>query len=419
MQYATKCSVVDGKTMSEDRVLILDTTLRDGLQAPGAYMSPNDQLNIAHYLDNTGVDIIEAGYPALCENNKLRVQKISQVVKKSIVCALAGSAKCEILSAHIAMRRAKKRRIHTFISTSDEYLESKLGINREIALERIATSVTFARSLVDDVQWSAEDAIRTSPDFLVSAVQTAVDCGANTINLADTVGCATPTEVTRTIRMLKARISGNDRLKISAHCHNDLGLATANSLAAIEAGARQIECTINGLGERTGNTSLAEIVAAIHVRKDVAPYRTKVATESMHFLSNLASKAVGTPIPANKPIVGRNAFSLKSVLDSNERKMLQRHFIAESDFSSNSADAQSDRFSGDGLTQLGINLSPRQLEIARLLCSGFRYKKIAQIIGISDSTVAFHVHEIKKKLNLKSTNEMIFNLSKSSLISNF
>ena len=298
-----------GESDSRDRVKIFDTTLRDGEQSPGASMTLEEKIQIAQVLDDMGVDIIEAGFPIASIGDFEAVREIAKMVQNAVVCGLSRSGKADIDRAYEALQYARKKRIHTFIATSDLHMEFKLHMSRDQVLEQIARSVSHARSLVDDVQWSPEDATRSDRDFLCTAVQTAIENGATTINIPDTVGYTAPKESADIIRVLKDRVPGIDGVTISTHCHNDLGMAVANSLAAVDAGARQIECTINGLGERAGNTSLEEVVMAMRVRNDIMPYRTGIDTTRIMAASRLVSTVTGFPVQYNKAIVGKNAFA--------------------------------------------------------------------------------------------------------------
>jgi len=292
-----------------DRVKIFDTTLRDGEQSPGASMTLEEKIQIATVLDEMGVDIIEAGFPIASIGDFEAVSEIAKIIERATVCGLSRSGKADIDRAYEALRHAKKKRIHTFLATSDLHMQFKLQMTRDQVLDQIAGSVAHARSMVDDVQWSPEDATRSDRDFLCTAVQTAIENGATTINIPDTVGYTAPKESAEIIRLLKARVPGIDGVTISTHCHNDLGMAVANSLAAVEAGARQIECTINGLGERAGNTSLEEVVMAMRVRNDIMPYQTGIDTTRIMQASRLVATVTGFPVQYNKAIVGKNAFA--------------------------------------------------------------------------------------------------------------
>ncbi|MEW5964889.1 MAG: 2-isopropylmalate synthase [Pseudomonadota bacterium] len=295
-----------------DRVLIFDTTLRDGEQCPGATMTFEEKLEVADYLDQMGVDIIEAGFPIASEGDFEAVSAIAARIKNATVAGLARAADKDIDRAGEAVKGAVKPRIHTFISTSPVHMKFKLQKSPEQVLELVAQQCTRARNWVDDVEWSAEDATRTEHDFLCRCVETAIKAGATTINIPDTVGYTVPEEYYALIKMLRDRVPNADRAVFSTHCHNDLGLAVANSLAGVAAGARQIECTINGIGERAGNAALEEIVMAMRTRHDVMPYTTGVETTMLSRASRLVSAVTNFPVQYNKAIVGRNAFAHES-----------------------------------------------------------------------------------------------------------
>jgi 2-isopropylmalate synthase len=295
-----------------NRITIFDTTLRDGEQSPGAAMTIEEKLEIAAFLDEMGVDVIEAGFPISSAGDFEAVSKISRVVKNAAVCGLSRAGFKDIDAAGEALKGAKRPRIHTFISTSPVHMKHKLNMGENAVLEAIGASVTRARNFTDDVQWSAEDATRTVPDFLCKSVEVAIHSGATVINVPDTVGYSTPQEYFEIITMLRNRVPNADKVVFSTHCHNDLGLAVANSLAGVLAGARQVECTINGIGERAGNAALEEIVMALKVRKDRMPYETGIKTQMLSRASKMVSNVTGFPVQYNKAIVGKNAFSHES-----------------------------------------------------------------------------------------------------------
>ncbi len=302
---------VPAKT-EKDRVIIFDTTLRDGEQCPGATMTFEEKLQVAEILDEMGVDVIEAGFPIASDGDFEAVSEIAKLCKTSIVCGLARASFGDIDRAGDAIRHAKRGRIHTFIGTSPLHRKFQLNLNEEQVFERVVASVTRARNLTDDVEWSAMDATRTEHDYLCRVVEAAIRAGATTINIPDTVGYATPEEYYDLIRMLLTRVPGMDKVVISTHCHDDLGLAVANSLAGVRAGARQIECTINGLGERAGNAALEEVVMAIKTRGDIMPFHTGIKTPMLMQASKLVSAVTNFPVQYNKAIVGRNAFAHES-----------------------------------------------------------------------------------------------------------
>jgi 2-isopropylmalate synthase len=295
------------KTASQPRVMIFDTTLRDGEQSPGATMTHDEKLEIAGLLDEMGVDVIEAGFPIASEGDFAAVSEISKRAKNSTICGLARANYKDIDRCWEAVKHAKSPRIHTFIGTSPLH-RAIPNLDMDQMAERIHDTVTHARNLCDNVQWSPMDATRTEHDYLCRVVEIAIKAGATTINIPDTVGYTAPRESADLIRMLLQRVPGADSVIFATHCHNDLGMATANSLAAVEAGARQIECTINGLGERAGNTALEEVVMAMKVRNDIMPYRTNIDTTKIMNLSRRVATVSGFAVQFNKAIVGKNAF---------------------------------------------------------------------------------------------------------------
>ena len=294
-----------------DHVLIFDTTLRDGEQSPGATMTHAEKLEIAEMLDDMGVDIIEAGFPIASEGDFEAVSEIAKRSKQSVICGLSRAVSRDIERAWDAVKHSSRPRIHTFIGTSPLHRDIP-NLTKDAMADVIHDSVTLARNLCDDVQWSPMDATRTEHDYLCRVIEIAIKAGATTINIPDTVGYTAPRESADLIRMLLERVPGADTITFATHCHNDLGMATANSLAAVEAGARQIECTINGLGERAGNTALEEVVMALKVRHDILPWSTKVDTTRIIGLSRRVAQVSGFPVQFNKAIVGKNAFAHES-----------------------------------------------------------------------------------------------------------
>ena len=298
---------------SEDNhIRIFDTTLRDGEQSPGATMTLDEKIQVAELLDDMGVDIIEAGFPIASNGDFEAVSKIAEKSENSIIAGLARAIPEDIDRAGEAVKKAKRGRIHTFVSTSPIHLEHQMKKNEEEVLEIIKKTVTLARNYVEDVEWSGMDATRTSLDFLCKCCEVAIKNGATTINIPDTVGYAIPHEFNNLIKTLREKVPGADEVIFSTHCHNDLGLAVANSLAGVDAGARQIECTINGLGERAGNAALEEVVMAINTRSDALPYTTKIDTTKILRASKLVSAITSFPVQYNKAIVGKNAFAHES-----------------------------------------------------------------------------------------------------------
>ncbi|CAH1666904.1 MULTISPECIES: 2-isopropylmalate synthase [unclassified Chelatococcus] len=296
----------------KDRVVIFDTTLRDGEQCPGASMTPEEKLEVAEILDTMGVDIIEAGFPIASIGDFESVVEVAKRTKNAVVAGLARAIPGDIARAGEAVRHARRPRIHTFVSTSPIHLAHQMRKSEEEVLEIITATVTQARNLVDNVEWSAMDATRTPIAYLLRCVDAAIKAGATTINLPDTVGYATPDEYRAMFRTVRETVANADKVVFSVHCHDDLGLAVANSLAGVEGGARQVECTINGLGERAGNAALEEIVMAIKTRGDVLPYTVGVDTTMLTRASKLVSAVTSFPVQYNKAIVGRNAFAHES-----------------------------------------------------------------------------------------------------------
>ncbi len=295
-----------------DRIIIFDTTLRDGEQSPGMSMTTPEKLQVAEVLDAMGVDVIEAGFAIASQGDFEAVREIAKRTKNSVVCSLARAKSADIERAAEAIKPAKRGRIHTFMSTSEIHLKYQYRIDNDACLGMIRDSVTLARTFTDNVEWSAMDSTRTDKDFLCKAVEEAIKCGATTVNIPDTVGYATPNDYGALIAHLKNKVPNIDKAVISTHCQNDLGLATANSLAAILNGARQIECTINGIGERAGNTSLEEVVMAIKVRSDIYKFKTNIDSTHIMRASRLIQDITGEKVQVNKAIVGANAFAHES-----------------------------------------------------------------------------------------------------------
>lgn len=298
--------------MTKNNVTIFDTTLRDGEQSPGASMTLSEKLQIAEQLEAMGVDVIEAGFPFSSKGDFEAVHSVAKLVKNAQVTGLARASEKDIDAVHEAVKPCPRPRIHTFISTSDLHMKHKLQMSPDQVYEKIVHSISYARNLCDDVEWSCEDGSRTDIDFLCRCVEGAIKAGARTINVPDTVGYSLPQEYAHIISTLIKRVPNSDKAIFSVHCHNDLGLAVANSLAAVQSGARQIECTINGIGERAGNTAMEEIVMAIKTRSDLLPFQTNIKTENITQISKLVSSITGFDVQKNKAIVGQNAFAHES-----------------------------------------------------------------------------------------------------------
>ena len=295
--------------METPRITIFDTTLRDGEQSPGCSMNVQEKVRLARQLDLLGVDVIEAGFPIASDGDFAAVQAVAAAVPRPTIAALARAARHDIERAAQALRSAVRSRIHVFLATSDIHLQYKLRISRQQCLEQARDSVRLARTFCGDVEFSPEDATRTDPEFLFQVLEAVIDAGATTLNIPDTVGYTIPAEFGELIGNIRTRVRGAKDLTISAHCHNDLGLAVANSLSALANGARQVECTINGIGERAGNASLEEIVMALRVRADRYAYQTGIATEQLYPTSQMLEEITGIAVQPNKAIIGRNAFA--------------------------------------------------------------------------------------------------------------
>src|ERR1700755_1955287 len=299
--------------LDDDRIIIFDTTLRDGEQSPGFSMNITEKIRMAEALTDLGIDVMEAGFPIASIGDYDSVRAIAESVGQRddspVICGLARSGREDILRAGEAVRPAKRKRIHSFISTSPLHMKYKLRMEPDEVLQAVSDSVELARQFTDDVEWSAEDGTCTDPDFLCRCVEAAIKAGATTVNIPDTVGYALPEDMERIFTMVRTRVPGADAIVLSTHNHNDLGLAVANTLAAIRAGVRQVESTINGIGERDGNASLEEAIMAIRTRNDAIPYKNNIKTPNILRVSKLLSTITGFDVQPNKAIVGRNAFA--------------------------------------------------------------------------------------------------------------
>ncbi len=295
-----------------DKVLVFDTTLRDGEQSPGFSMSLEGKVKVAKMLEDMGVDIIEAGFPIASKGDFASVLEVSKNIKNSIVAGFGRALEKDIDAIIESTKPAARKRAHIFLATSPLHMKYKLNMSPENVLENIDKAISYARNHMDDVEFCAEDATRSEYDFLCKAIETAINAGAKTINIPDTVGYTTPIEYLKLIEMIKNRVSNIDKAVISVHCHNDLGLAVANSLAGIEGGARQVECTINGIGERAGNAALEEIIMALYVRKDLMPFSSNIDTTKLTDASHTVCEVAGFAVQPNKAIVGANAFAHES-----------------------------------------------------------------------------------------------------------
>jgi len=355
----------------KDRVLIFDTTLRDGEQCPGATMTFEEKLEVADLLDDLGVDIIEAGFPIASDGDFEAVSAVARRVKNATVAGLARAGMKDIDRAGEAVKHARRGRIHTFISTSPVHMKWKLQKEPDEVLQLVVNSVTRARNHVEDVEWSAEDGTRTEIDFLCRCVEAAIKAGATTINIPDTVGYTTPAEYMELFETVRNRVPNSDKAIFSVHCHNDLGMAVANSLAGVKGGARQIECTINGIGERAGNAALEEIVMAIKTRGDVLPYDCRIDTTMLNRASKLVAAATSFPVQYNKAIVGRNAFAHESGIhqDGMLKHTQTYEIMTPESVGVSKTSLVMGKHSGraafkDKLKQLGYELADNQLEDA-------------------------------------------------------
>jgi 2-isopropylmalate synthase len=295
-----------------NQIVFFDTTLRDGEQSPGCTMHHEEKLRMAHQLRDLGIDILEAGFAIASEGDFNAVQAIAREVTGARIASLARCKREDIDAAGRAIQPAPVNRIHVFLASSDLHLEAKLKISRDQALDHVAESVRFARTFTDDVEFSTEDGTRTDPEFLIKMITVAVQAGANTINIPDTVGYTTPAEYEAIFRMVKQRVPGIENVVLSTHCHDDLGMAVANSLAGVQGGARQVECTINGIGERAGNAALEEIAAAIMVRRDKFPYTHNIKMDQLYPTSQMLAEFISFGCSPNKAVVGANAFAHES-----------------------------------------------------------------------------------------------------------
>ena len=357
--------------MASNRIIIFDTTLRDGEQSPGMSMTREEKLLVAEVLDGMGIDVIEAGFAMASDGDFESVKAIAEQAKNAVICSLARAKEADIRRAAEALKPAKQPRIHTFMSTSDIHLTHQFKMSKEQALEVIKNAVTLARSFTDNVEWSAMDATRSDLDFLCRAVELAIASGATTINLPDTVGYGTPETIAHMFKTVMGSVKNADKAIFSFHGQNDLGLASANSLAAVKAGARQIECTINGIGERAGNTSLEEVVMALKVRKD--QYGVECGVNSKHLMraSRLVTQVTGQPVQVNKAIVGANAFAHESGIhqDGMLKNRDTYEIMTPESVGVTKTNLVMGKHSGraafrDKLAELGVTLGDNQLEDA-------------------------------------------------------
>ncbi|MBA3337035.1 MAG: 2-isopropylmalate synthase [Chloroflexia bacterium] len=411
---------------SERRIIVFDTTLRDGEQSPGATLTADEKLEVADALVALGVDVIEAGFPAASPGDFEAVRSIAARVRGATVAGLARANQADIERAAHAVRGAEQPRIHTFIATSEIHLRHKLRMSREQVLERVSAMVALARTFTDDVEFSAEDATRSDWDFLVDVFQRAIDSGAKTLNVPDTVGYTTPDEYTRLMRHLQSRLNGIDDVVLSVHCHDDLGMATANTLAAVAAGARQVEVTINGIGERAGNTALEEVVMAIATRGEVfAGAWTGIEKERLVPTSRLVSGLTGVLVQVNKAIVGANAFAHEAGIhqDGMLKERTTYEIMNPTDVGWEGTRLVLGKHSGragfrNTLDQMGIGLAENQLNEAyeRFLVLADRKKNVtaadlAALVSNQLSAVADTYHLARWGVTLDSTRAAVANVT--------
>ncbi|MEZ6022128.1 MAG: 2-isopropylmalate synthase [Hyphomonadaceae bacterium] len=389
-------------------VYIFDTTMRDGEQSPGAAMTQENKVELGAILDDLGVDIIEAGFPAASNGDFEAVRAVGAVLKNAVLCGLSRAQPKDIERCAEAIRGAKRGRIHTFISTSPIHRKHKLNMSAEQVLDATTASVTLARNFTDDVEWSAEDATRTERDFLKRCVEAAIKAGATTINIPDTVGYSYPDEYRALFQDLIASVPGADAVIFSAHCHNDLGLAVANSIAALQGGARQVECAVNGLGERAGNAALEEIVMALRVRGEDLPYETRIDSPHLLQTSHAVSRITGFPVQFNKAIVGKNAFSHESGIhqDGMLKHAQTYEIMRPEDVGQNATNLVMGKLSGrhafkNKLEELGYKLSDNALADAffrfKDLCDRKKHVFDEDIIALIDDQIAHAGNAIQVK----------------------
>src|SRR6476659_1061570 len=394
----------------KDRVVIFDTTLRDGEQCPGATMTHEEKIEVAELLDDMGVDIIEAGFPIASDGDFAAVHEIAQRSKNAVICGLSRAAFKDIDRCAEAIKPARRKRIHTFLSTSPVHMKYKLQKEPHEVYEMVIAQVTRARSHTDDVEWSSEDGTRTEFDFLCRCVEAAIKAGATTINIPDTVGYTTPEEYFNLFTRVREAVPNSDKAVFSTHCHNDLGMAVANSLAGVKAGCRQIECCINGIGERAGNTALEEVVMAMKVRNDVLPYWTRIDATMLTRASKLVAAATSFPVQYNKAIVGRNAFAHESGIhqDGMLKNAQTYEIMTPESVGVKQTSLVMGKHSGrhafvHKLEELGYELASNQLEDAfvRFKALADRKKQIydEDIEALVDEEIA-HAHDRIKVLSL-------------------
>ncbi|MDD4012630.1 MAG: 2-isopropylmalate synthase [Candidatus Omnitrophica bacterium] len=415
--------------MDKNRIIIFDTTLRDGEQTPGASLTVKEKIQIAIQLESLGVDVIEAGFPRSSRGDLEAVRAVSKQIKKPVICGLARATEADINAVSEALKFAGKPRVHVFLATSRIHRTYKLHKAKDEILRLAVESVKYARKLFDDVEFSPEDASRTELDFLSRVVEAVIKAGARTVNIPDTVGYAVPSEFGSVIRHLMNNVPNINKAVISVHCHNDLGLGVSNSLAAVQNGARQVECTINGLGERAGNASLEEVVMAMNVRRDMFKgFSTDIKTKHLYKTSRLVSRLTGIPIQPNKAIIGDNAFSHESGIhqDGVLKKRVTYEIIRPQDVGFQGTKIVLGKLSGrhafsDRLKELGYSISDTELEKAFIGFKALADKKkhifdedIATIVedGLSTIPEEYELVEFKVTSGNKITPSATVTLSR-------
>ena len=388
--------------MKKDLVKIFDTTLRDGQQGSGSNLSLGEKVKIARSLDKLNVDIIEAGFPVSSKKEFLSVQKISKILINSQVCSLARHNKKDIDLCLEAMKSSKNKRLHVFIATSDLHMKYKLKLSKSQIIEKIEDIMKYARNKIDDIEWSCEDGTRSDPNFLIKCFNVAIKNGAKTINIADTVGYSTPQEMNILIKKIFNNVNGLEKCNLSVHCHNDLGMATSNSLSSILSGANQVECTINGIGERAGNAPLEEVVMALETRKDIFKKSTNILTKNLKKTSEIVAKLTNSKISKNKSIVGENAFAHESGIHQhgviNKRETYEiidpKHVGHKTQIN---IGAQS------GLLGIKYKLKQYKLDYKSINLKKFVvfFKKKVKNLKIVDKSLLISLYTDFKKLNLK------------------
>ncbi|MGQ9508024.1 MAG: 2-isopropylmalate synthase [Thermodesulfobacteriota bacterium] len=401
-----------------EQVKIFDTTLRDGEQSPGATMNVAEKVRIAEQLEKLRVDIIEAGFPISSEGDFEAVKEISKKIKRSEVAALSRTSLPDIKRAWEAVKFATSPRIHTFIATSDIHLKYKLRMSRDQVLREAVKAVRYARSLCENVEFSAEDATRSDIDFLCEVLSRVIQAGATTINIPDTVGYATPSEFGKLIQTIRQRVKGIEKVTLSVHCHNDLGLAVANSISAIENGARQVECTINGIGERAGNASLEEVVMVLKTRKDLFQFTTMINTKQIYTTSRLVSKITGMLIQPNKAVVGANAFAHQSGIhqDGVLKEKLTYEIMTPESVGIPKSSIVLGKLSGrhafrERIKELGYELSEEDLERAFIRFKNLADKKREIFDEDIESIVVDEVLRVPKRFKLVYLNVVAGNVT--------